>query len=222
MYKKKTIATFFFYIIVFVPAVKAIDIEAVSGRLGVVIINNQNDELPFIPVTNTIGASLVLSFKKDAFITLDPALDLYWTNYKWQNGYAVPTESESGAGNNCFVMGFILDLPWTASFNFNDRTGAAFSLGTAFILRAAFANDNTPGTEAEMDSNQKAIIKYFWEKGRWFYPSASLRFDAYLQEKFSFSFNVRGMLALANAWTNPGLFFNESMLHIFMAMAVSL
>ncbi|MBU0928134.1 MAG: hypothetical protein KKA67_10315 [Spirochaetes bacterium] len=200
----------------------ALDVEAASGRFGVAIIYNGSGLGAASPVVNTLGGSLAVSFAKGFFLSLQPALDLYWTNYEWTGERAVPTETERGEGNNAFILGFILDLPVTATLRFSDRIGMAASLGPAFVMRAAFANDSTAEYADEMAANLAAISSYFWASGRWFYPSAALRLDVYLQQNFTFAFGVRGLLPVYNAWTGNADFLDEGILHITMSMLVGL
>jgi len=203
-------------------AVGALDIEAASGRFGVIVIANEYDKTPVVPVTNTLGGSIVVSFSKGFFLSLQPSLDLYWTNYKWYEGRAVPTETETGEGNNAFVLGFIVDLPVTATFAFSSRVGGAASLGPAFLLRAAFAYDQTPSEQDTMAANLSSIVGYFWQAGRWFNPSAALRFDVYLQENFTFAFGARALFPIHNLWNGGAALIDEGLLHITMAMIVGL
>jgi len=200
----------------------AMDIETASGRFGVAIINNESVLGTVNPVVNTLGGSMSIAFMRGFFLSLQPALDLYWTNYEFYEGRAVPTESERGEGNNAFVLGFILDLPLTATVRFTDRIGAAVSLGPAFVMRAAFANDTAEENAVDMASNLASIVSYFWGSGRWFYPSAAIRFDVYLQQNFTFAFGVRGFLPVFNAWTDNPNFWDEGILHVTMAMLVGL
>ncbi|OHD19074.1 MAG: hypothetical protein A2Y38_16865 [Spirochaetes bacterium GWB1_59_5] len=201
-------------------APRAMDIDGASGRFGVAIINNQSGLGAVSPVVNTLGGSMLVSFKKGFFLGLEPGLDLYWTNYEYKEFRAVPTETERGAGNNAFVLGFILDIPLTATFRFSERIGAVASLGPSFVLRAPFANDDTAGSEDEMAANLASISSYLWSSGRWFYPSASLRLHVFLQQNFTFAFGVRGSLPVFNAWTNNPNFWDEGILHITMAMLI--
>jgi len=200
----------------------AIDLDAASGRFGVAIINNSSGKGAASPVVNTLGGSLVVGFAKGFFLTLQPALDLFWTNYEFNEGQAVPTDLSTGGGNNAFMLAFLLDLPVTASYAFNERIGVSGSIGTAFLMRAAFAGDTTAAYETEMAANQAAIASYFWSRGRWFYPSASLRLEVFLQENFTFAFGARGFLPVFNAWTDNPSFRDEGILQITMAMIVGL
>jgi len=201
---------------------RALDIDGASGRFGVAIINNDSGLGTVSPVVNTLGGSMIVSFKKGFFLGLEPGLDLYWTNYEYLDGRAIPTENERGEGNNAFVLGFILDLPLTATIRFTDRIGAAASAGPSFVLRAPFAADTAVDNETIMASNLASIASYLWSSGRWFYPSASLRFHVFLQQNFTFAFGVRGSLPVFNAWTDNPQFWDEGILHITMAMLIGL
>jgi hypothetical protein len=200
----------------------AIDIDAASGRFGVAIVNNGSGLGTVSPVVTTLGGSIAVSFVKGFFLNLQPSLDFYWTNYEWTGDRAVPTETERGEGNNAFVLGLIIDLPLTASVRFNERIGGAASIGPAFVLRAAFAADSTAQYATAMESNLASIASYLWAAGRWFYPSAALRFDVYLQNNFTFAFGAKGYLPLFNAWTGNANFWDEGILQITMAMLVGL
>ncbi len=200
----------------------AMDLEAATGRFGVAIVNNSSGLGAAGPVVNTLGGGVVVSFQKGFFLNVQPSLDLYWTNYEWSVYRAVPTETETGGGNNAFVLGFILDLPVTATYSFNERIGVSGSLGTAFLVRLAFAGDSTAGYEDEMASNLSLIRSYLWSQGRWFYPSMSLRMDVYLQQNFTFAVGARGFIPIFNLWTGNPKFFDEGILQITMAMIVGL
>ncbi len=201
----------------------AMDIDGFSGRFGVAIINNQSGITATpTPVVNTLGGTMIVSFTKGFFLSLQPGLDLYWTNYEWNEDRAVPTLTETGGGNNAFILGFILDLPLTATFAFSEAIGAAIGLGPSFVLRAPFANDDTAGSEDAMATNLASISSYLWSSGRWFYPSASLRFHVFLQQNFTFAFGVRGSLPVFNAWTGNPNFWDEGILHVTMAMLIGL
>lgn len=201
-------------------AAGALDLDAAAGRFGVAIVYNDSDTGN--AVVNTLGGGVAVSFRKGFFLTLQPSLDFYYTTYEWTDGRAVPTPAETGGGNNAFVAAFVVDLPITASLRFNDRLGAAASIGPAFALRAAFANDDTPEYADEMAANLAAMVSYFWSSGRWFYPSASLRLEVYLQQNFTFAFGAKGFLPLFNAWTGHSNFWDQSVLQISMAMLIGL
>ncbi len=207
----------------------ALDLEAATGRFGVSILNNTVSVTTSAPspVMNTLGGSAILTFADGFFLTFEPGLDLFWTNYENLAGRAVPTENERGAGNNVFVLGFLLDVPLVATLRFGSalsetiphRFAVGFSMGPAFVLRAGFKYDLT-GDQAAMEANQKAVVAYFWEKGRWFYPAAGIRFEIALQERFTFLVGVRGFLPIFNAWTGTKPFLDHSMLHIVIGMRV--
>lgn len=203
-------------------AAHAFDVSQASGRFGVAIVNNSEDSAPS-PVLNTLGGSVELSFKDDYFLTLEPGLDLMWTNYEWYDGRrAAPTPAETGGGNNVFVLGLLMDVPVVFSFPIADRFSAAVSVGTAFLLRISMPGDTTAGYETQMADNLSKVSTYFWQAGRWWYPSASIRLNVWLQEGFTFALAVRGFLPLFNAWTKDAPFWDAAILHATLSMYVRL
>jgi hypothetical protein len=205
---------------------RAMDLVAFSGRFGVGIIHIAYEDAeqtpPPSPVSvSTLGGSLVISFADGYFLGLEPSLDLLWTNYQWfEDRRAVPTESETTSTNNAFILGFLIDLPVVASFRINDRFGGSFAVGPAFLLRAAFAGDPNARDDPELRNNISSMLSYFWSGGRWFYPSATLRMNVFLQEGFTFALGVRGSMPVFNAWTRDTGFWDHGMLHITLGMVI--
>ena len=206
--------------------VQAIDLVAFSGRFGVGIVHIAYEDAEQIPppspvTVSTLGGSVILSFEDGYFLSLEPSLDLLWTNYQWfEDRRAVPTESETTSTNNAFILGFFIDLPVVASFRINDRFGGSFALGPAFLLRAAFAGDPNAKDDPELKDNISSMLSYFWSGGRWFYPSATLRMNVFLQEGFTFALGIRGSMPLFNAWTRDVGFWDHGMLHITLGMII--
>ena len=205
---------------------RALDFSAFSGRFGVGIVHiayeDEGQVTPPTPVSvSTLGGSLLISFADGFFLGVEPAIDLLWTNYQWfDNRRAVPTEYENESINNAFVLGFLVDLPLVATFKINDRFGASFGLGPAFLLRAAFAGNPNAKDDPELKENISRILSYFWSSGRWFYPSATLRMNVFLQEGFTFGLGVRGSMPVFNAWTQDVAFWDHGMIHITLGMII--
>lgn len=206
----------------FLPTVgHAIDLEAASGRFGVAVLNNTAPTAPS-PILNTLGGSAIVSFAAGLPLTLEPGIDLYWANYEWFDGRAVPTETERGQGNNVFVLGFLVDLPLYVTVRFNERLSGAFGLGPAFNLRTSFAGDTTAGFEPEMAANLASVSSYFWREGRWFMPAAAVRFHVFLQEGFTFAVGVKGFLPVYNAWAGDAPFWDHTILQVNLSMRLSI
>jgi len=208
----------------------ALDIDSAIGRFGVNILANTVPNSAPSPVLNTLGGAISISFADDFWLFFEPGLDLFWTNYGNYDGRAVPVEYEAGDGNNVFVLGFLVDLPLLATVRFGEllqpelkkRFALSLSLGPAFVLRAGFKGDTTAAVADKMLVNQAAVIKYFWTEGRWFYPSAGLRFEALLQDRFTFVLGLRGFAAAANWWTGLTPWYDHAMLHVMIGMRVAL
>lgn len=212
------------------PLVSALDFDSAVGRFGVNILKNTVPNSAPDPVLNTLGASVSIAFADDFWLFVEPGLDLFWTNYGNYDGRAVPVEYEAGAGNNVFVLGFLLDLPLIATVRFGEflqpelkkRFALSLSLGPAFVLRAGFKGDTSSAVADQMVVNQAAVLEYFWAEGRWFYPSAGLRFEALLQDRFTFVLGVRAFAAAANWWTALQPWYDHGMIHVMLGMRVAL
>lgn len=197
------------------------DFDYVSGRFGVAVQRNDANSTPD-PVVNTLGASLGFGFGADSSFVLEPALDIMWTNYEWMNGRAAPTPSESGGGNNIFVLAMLLDIPVYWNFPIGGRFSGSLGMGTAILMRASFPADKTPGYADEMKDNLSRAATYFWEAGRWFYPSAALRLSIWLQEGFSFALTGRAFYPLANLWNNEPALLDSSIIQVSLSVLVEL
>ncbi|HOT59295.1 MAG TPA: hypothetical protein P5519_08040 [Spirochaetia bacterium] len=225
-------------------SVFAFDITHAGGSLGVLIINNTVPESAPNPVVNTIGGfanftftsvpgfapgSSVPGFAPGFF--LSTALDILWLNYENRDGIAVPTETETGNGNNVFVIGLLLDVPLGYVFYFGPpvteslphRFSATLLAGTSFLFRICMNGDTTEAYASVMEQNRIAVAQYLWGNGRWFYPMISGKFGIVLQETFTFTVGAKWYIPIFNLWTtDDNSFFNASMLAIQLAMQISL
>lgn len=226
----KKLGLFGILCLLFSVSLAALDFDSAVGRFGVAVINNSVISTAPSPVVNTLGGSIAISFSEGFWLQLEPGLDLLWTNYGNYDGRAVPVAYETGAGNNVFVLGFLLDLPLVAAFRFGPvlvpelekRFLLSLSLGPAFLLRAGFKGDTTLEYAEEMLANQAAVNRYFWELGRWFYPAAALRFETLLQDQFTFVLGVRALAAAANWWTGVVPWYDHLTIHVMLGMRVQL
>lgn len=224
----------------------AFDITHAGGSLGVLLINNTVPESAPNPVVNTIGGFVNFTFTSGSGVApssgiaapvfapgflLSTALDILWLNYENRNGVAVPTETETGGGNNVFVIGFLLDVPFGYVFYFGPpvtetlphRFSATLLAGASFLFRICMNGDTTEAYANEMEQNRIAVAQYLWDSGRWFYPMVGGKFGIVLQETFTFTLGVKWYIPLFNLWTTDNnSFLNASMLAIQLAMQISL
>lgn len=213
----------------------AFDITHAGGSLGVLIINNTVPESAPNPVVNTIGGFANFTFTSVPGFTpgflFSTALDILWFNYENRDGIAVPTEAETGGGNNVFVIGLLLDIPFGYVFYFGPpvtetlphRFSATLLAGTSFLFRICMNGDTTEAYASEMEQNRIAVSQYLWGSGRWFYPMLGGKFGIVLQEAFTFTVGVKWYIPIFNLWTpDDNSFFNASMLAIQLAMQISL
>jgi len=159
-----------------------------------------SDPAPIIP---SGGASFAFHLVK--FFKLELTEDLYFTNYEYNAklGYPMACNPEN---RSAFVMGFVTGI--NAVF-FLPIGKSVFRLygGPAFDFRvitlAVGLNhpaDFTGDIETDAQLQTDAILKYFWEKGRWFMPAAGFGFDFTLYEKLLLGFDMRAWFPIYKLW----------------------
>ncbi len=166
---------------------------SVRPGLGVVIALNLDESSETASlITNILGASLEVPFAGG--FAFEPGADLYWAYYELSaRGRAVPTEVSD---RMAFVLGLLLDLPFTYTVPLGGHFRLAFGLGLALNARVGFLADKSVTNDELM-----AINRYFWEVGRFAMPSTLLRIEYRLTERFDFGFAARALWPLFNLWT---------------------
>lgn len=213
--------------IVLAAPLAALDLESITGKFGVAVINierfDASQPIAPVPIVNTLGLGLGLPFVEGSSWALRPALDVLWTNYTWDeaSGRALPTEAETFGGENVFVLGLLLDLPVSYDFRFSERLGGGVQLGLAALMRISLPGDpNLPREQVE--ENLTKVSSYFWGAARWLYPSFGLRLDVFLQDGFTFELGLRGFLPIFNAWTGDAPFWDHLTGHVSLGMRLAL
>ncbi len=207
----------------------AIDIIAAGGSLGILIISNTVEGSAPNPVVNTLGGFMVLRLAEPE-LDLVPSLDILWLNYENRDGRAIPTEVETGNGNNVFALGFLLDLPVCMTFRFGppvtentaNRFAASIFGGTSFLFRICTKGDTDPESAALMEENLAAVASWLWGGGRWFYPMIGTRFSVVLQDNFTFQIGVKAYIPIFNLWNAEPNVIDAGMLNIQLAMQAKL
>ena len=197
----------------------AFDPEYLNPRIGILLINNVVTGEVGAPaaLVNTLGVSLSFPFRKNPAFSFDPGVDIYWTKYEWGADLrAHPTELEtSDAG---LVIGAILDAPVFWRWDISERFQAFLGGGAALVIRATFRTSDTGSVQ-----DVQSIGLWFYQKLRWFYPSAQIRLSYRLQERFTFELSTRAFLPLFNA-IDPDApsFLDHAMLNVSMGMRIKL
>ncbi len=194
----------------------AIDLEYVTPRLGVLYIRNGSGAGSASPIVNTLGTSLTFSLGEDRRLSIDPGIDLFWTYYEWDAalGRAVPTEPETAQA--AFVLGGLLDCPFSWRFVLNKRISLKPGVGPAFVVRVPFPNS----TELAAEDNS-AIAGWFYTGGRFAYPEAQLLLDVELIDDFAFQLALRTFWPVPNLWTGDD-FFDHFMFQAALSVRIRL
>jgi len=150
-----------------------------------------------LSINFNFGASVNMPLAPGSPWAFAPSGDIYYYNAEYSNDrQPVVTDDSFGSA---FVLGLILNAPIVYSLSLGDSYTVSAGMGLAIDLRAAITRDSS--YEAE---NTKKMNAYFWDKGRFFTPSTSIRFEYKLTDRVGFGIVGRALWPLYNLWTNEG------------------
>ncbi|MCL2440510.1 MAG: hypothetical protein FWD14_02095 [Treponema sp.] len=180
---------------------------SVLGSIFHFAANNGVDSDP-APILPSAGFSFSLQLMR--FLRVEFTEDIYFTNYEYNSklGYPMACNPEN---RSAFVMGFLTGAQLTGYLPLG-RSALRIYGGPAADLRLvvlAFGlnhpADFTGNIETDAQMQTDAILKYFWEKGRWFMPVAGAGFDFPLNEKYLLGFDFRVWFPVYKLWTNDNV-----------------
>ncbi len=195
----------------------ALNPESLNPRFGLLLINNAVESGAGAPdaLLTTLGVSVRFPLTDPRF-TFEPGVEFFWARYDWEDGRAHPTEKETL--DAAVVPGIILDAPFFLNWEMGHRFLGMAGLGPALVLRAAFLASGASST-----GDVRSIGAWFYQKLRFFYPTAQLRFAYRLQKRFTFELGARWFIPIFNLWDpdSPG-FWDHNMIHASMGMRIQL
>ncbi|MCX7023547.1 MAG: hypothetical protein NT080_02875 [Spirochaetes bacterium] len=199
-----------------VAGAAALDLDYATPRLGVLFILNDSGQGAASPIVNIIGCSLSYSFTGGGAWSFDPGFDLFWTQYEWDasGSRAIPTEPETAEAS--FVIGGILDGPFSYRFRINERLSIKPGAGLAMVLRVPIPNSTSMPGEDNL-----AIAGWFYGGARFLYPELQALVDVELQDRFAFEFAARTFWPVFNLWTGAN-FFDHWMFQAALSVRVKL
>ncbi|MDR2257580.1 MAG: hypothetical protein LBE14_00370 [Treponema sp.] len=166
---------------------------------------NRGGPMPVLPAP---GAAL--SYSIWGPLSAELALDLYFTNYKYDFEWdrALPAEIEN---RSAFVFGFLTGLHALARFfpmdNLILRAYGGPDMDLRIITLAADLHPDDfsglPETDAQIQTD--AVREYFWEQGRWFLPVIGVGIDYGVNEKFLIGLDFRTWFPLYRTWSGEDL-----------------
>lgn len=149
-------------------------------------------------------------------LTLAPSFSIYSLQYLWANDRPLPAEIEN---RTAYVPCLLLDLPvlWTReSGRFLLSAGGGFGILARYgFLDSGVASDEiNPGELYTAGEQVKKINAYFWDSGRWFYPSLQVGARYRLETGWGGGFTLRVSYPLANLWSSPSVPLEDSVMYL--------
>jgi hypothetical protein len=156
-----------------------------------------SDPFPLLPAP---GAELALGILP--FLAWEPSLDLYATNYGYLDalGRAAPAALEN---RWVAVTGFVIGSPAVFRIELPKSLRLRLSVGPAVDFRLCLpAWGMTAADQAEAARQTGAVVVYFWESGRWFYPTAGVGLEGPTPNGWRIGGEFRVWFPLYRAWTD--------------------
>lgn len=117
---------------------------------------------------------------------LSPGVDIWYKDYVFTEGRAVPTQIETGpaVGQIAGTFGFVVSIPIEARFAVARGLSLHAGIGPAALLRAPIF----PIEGSDTDE----LVEYFYADGRYFYPELRAGGDYEVSERVGIRFELRG------------------------------
>jgi len=168
------------------------------------------------PIATFLGAEYRYPLPIQRPIDFAPSLSIYSVQYSWGNDRPLPTEIEN---RTSYVGSLFLDMPFLYHIE-QKRFMFSFGAGPGILARCGFlesgvpSDAKNPGETLNAGEQVKAINEYFWQSGRWFYPTLQAGVRYQLATGWGAGLTLRLALPMANLWSTPHVPFNDSMMII--------
>jgi hypothetical protein len=181
-------------------------LEAVDwlARGGMIFLPEDNGlESDPSPLLGTPGAAARLFFFD--YFALEISLDFYMTHYLYSDSLnrAAPAAIEN---RSALVIGSMLGFQAVYLFQpFDFWTIRAYA-GPAIDARISIVAGGLEGADKEDAAEEtENISKYFWEEGRWLYPTAGIGMDFAVTDDLLLGFDLRTWFPVYKLWTKEEL-----------------
>jgi hypothetical protein len=168
------------------------------------------------PLATFLGTEYRYSLPIQRPIDFAPSASIYGVQYLWANDRPLPAEIEN---RTSYVGSIFLDMPFLYHIEKN-RFMFSFGAGPGILARCGFlesgvpSDAKNPGETLNAGEQVKAINEYFWQSGRWFYPTLQTGVRYQLDTGWGAGLTLRLALPMANLWSTPKVPFNDSMMII--------
>lgn len=156
-------------------------------------------------------------------LSIAPSLDFSFFHYGWISGktaeklplnkaYICETENRTA-----LTFAFLLDMPVLAVFDVKDWT-VSFGGGLSFLTRFGVLEPGVKPEEKGRDGGLpakeelKKINAYFWENGRFFYPSFRFKTEYTFASGWKTGIQLKAFLPVFNLWDKEAPKFSDGMI----------
>ncbi|UTC65944.1 MULTISPECIES: hypothetical protein [unclassified Treponema] len=153
------------------------------------------------PMGTALNLGAEYEYKGINKLSIVPSLDFSLFHYAFYNKKAYICEIEN---RTALTMSFLFDVPFLLRFDVKSWT-ISMGGGLAFFMRFGLLE---PGIKPEdvgdsglnAKSEVKAINKYFWQNGRFIYPSLRFKTEYTLASGWKAGVQLKAFLPLSNLW----------------------
>ena len=178
---------------------------SVKGSMFIITADNG---LKADPMPITVSAGVSAAYPIFDIFSVEGSLDFYGTTYgfpqkpdslPWPVPYAEENRSTLVIGTLFGALG-VLKLPLVKGLGFRAYAGPGADFRICLIAHDLKGKDRDDAAD-----QTSRTARYFWGKGRWFYPMAGLGMDFPVLPKLLLGFDVRTWFPVYKLWTNEHL-----------------
>ena len=167
---------------------------------GVVVSRSDKEEDPPAGAAFNFGGEYEYRFAK--YGAINPSVDFSFFHYGWTGKKAAITEIEN---RTALTFNLLTELPlmmvidikqWTVSFG----GGIGFLIRFGVLEPGVKPKERTPGSSLTAAEELGAINRYFWQNGRFFYPTLRFKTEYTFTSGWKTGLQIKTALPIFNAW----------------------
>ena len=135
------------------------------------------------------------------WLVVEPGLGLYYTDYFFRGGRALPAEIEYKDATT--VLGLLLEIPALFFWKLADNITLEGGFSPTLSLRIPFMpHGNDPGAD---------VAGYFFGSGRFLFLEAQGGAELAMDKNLALTARLRALIPIFHLWDGEGLPFNDQM-----------
>jgi len=176
----------------------SVDLPGLDVFGGLQWLGNAETEGGPSPLMGVWGLGLPIEFSQ--LISLDPELSMFGTQYQLASDgvKAVPTEIEYA--HNLWALMLMLDVPVRFTIHITDTISTGAGAHLSFLFRIPTIGWGDASARTGDAEHRAAIVSYFYNNARFFYPGIDLFLNWKFFEKIGFYVRILSLFPLFHAW----------------------